>query len=100
MDSLKVENTNHELLNIMLEAAVPLAIEDILKAGGRDAITDYQLEQVREYSDQLGGEGDTLLYYTKHKTAQNFSKLTECLAIMAFMPGGVKISGLHFEVKE
>lgn len=93
-------STNDTLLLITLEVSVTLAILDLKAAGGLDSLTDWQLEQVREYSDQLGGEGDTLLFKTKGKTAQNFARLSECLAIMAFMPGGVKLAGLHFEVKE
>lgn len=83
-----------------LEAAVTLEILELKKRGGHDAITDWQLEQVREYSDQLGSEGDTLLFKVPGQTAQNFTRLSECLAIMAFQPGGVKIAHLHFEVKE
>lgn len=95
-----MSSTNESLLLMSLEVAVSLAIFDLKAAGGLDSLTDWQMDQVRAYSDQLGGEGDTLLFKTKGKTAENFTKLTECLAIMAFFPGGVKIAGLHFEVKE
>jgi ethanolamine ammonia-lyase large subunit len=95
-----MSDTTDALFIMSLEASVTLAILDLKKRSGLDAISDWQLEQVRSYCDQLGAEGDTLLFPVKGKTAENFARLSEALAIMAFFPGGVKIAGLHFEVKE
>lgn len=39
---------------------------------------------------------EAILYYDKGRTAQSVGFLVECLAIMSFLPGGVKFGHLHF----
>lgn len=80
-----------------LEAMVPLAIHDLIKMGG---ITDWHLKRVSGYAWDIGSGGDALLYRVKGESAKMMGKLTEALAVMAFLPGGVTFLGLHFEVPQ
>lgn len=89
-----MSDSNHELMMIHIEMVVPLMTYEISQRGG---IQEWQLEQVSEYADLLGGQGDALQYYVKGQSGKMMNILCECLAILSFMPGGVKFSGLHFE---
>lgn len=90
------EQTKLVLFQSTLEAGVRAAIGDIHHTGGP---SDWQIEKVREFSSILGAKGDNLLYGSKKKgeTAELMAHLCECVAIMAFMPGGISLFGLHFE---
>jgi hypothetical protein len=85
---------SHELLKMFLEATVPIQIAELSRHGG---ISDWHLERVAGYSEMLGSQGDAILYYSKGQTSKMVAVLSECLAVLAFMPGGVKFAGLHFE---
>jgi hypothetical protein len=92
---------NEYLLRIALSAAVPLAIREIQRAPG--APSDWHFERVREFGWELASSADDRIMYRSRKrgeSAQFFDRFAETLAIMAFLPGGVKIFGMHFEVKE
>lgn len=86
------------LLRTALSAAVPLRILELKVRGGPD---DFDRERVQGFSDILGSRGDQLLYRSKKKgeTAEMFNGLADALAVMAFVPGGVKFLGMHFEEK-
>jgi hypothetical protein len=71
-------------------------IADLSKQGG---ISDWHLERVKDHADYLGEKGDVLQFYVKGQSGKAMKVLCECLAVLAFMPGGVKFSGLHFEGK-
>ena len=86
--------SNESLLTDFLEMTVPFMIADISRQGG---IQDWQLERVKDHADAIGGQGDAILYYEKGKSSKMVSLLAECLAVLAFAPGGVKFAGLHFE---
>lgn len=81
-----------------LAATVPLCIHDIKRT--RDGISDYDLERVEAFAWELAEHGDELLYRSRKsgETSRLFSRFAECIAILAFMPGGVTIMGMHFEV--
>lgn len=54
----------------------------------------------QERNGQLIAErGDIILYKSKRKgdTAKMFAVLVESLALLAFVPGGVKFGGMRFE---
>lgn len=84
------------LLKLHLSAVVPLMIADLSEQGG---ISDWQLERVKGHALYLGEHGDAILYRVKGETAKAMNVLCECLAVLAFAPGGVKFAGLHFEGK-
>lgn len=88
--------TRSELLLLSLQIAVPLQIAEIRAKGGPN---DFQWEWARDFADELGERGDILQFKGERKgeTATIFSRFAFALAIMAFVPGGVKFAGLHFE---
>jgi hypothetical protein len=81
------------MLVVLLSIAVPPLIQEIERQGG---INDVHLSYVSNHAHTLGSEGDTLLYKVQGKTSKMFVLLAECLAVLAFAPGGVKFAGLHF----
>lgn len=89
-------DTRSELLLLSLQIAVPLKIAEIRAKGGPN---DFQWEWARDFADELGERGDVLQFKGQRKgeTATIFSRFAFALAIMAFVPGGVKFAGLHFE---
>ena len=84
------------LLIIALEAAVPLWIHKM---------RDWPFDRIQARAQELGGviasTSDNVLYKSKKagKTAEAFNALAEGLACLAFVPGGVRAFGLHFEAK-
>ena len=57
---------------------------------GHGGITDIHIEHIQGHSELIGSKG---------VTAQVVTALCECLAMMAFLPGGVNFAGLHFEAR-
>ena len=83
-----------ELIRLTLEVGVPFAIHDLQKQGGP---TEWHFGEASAFAWRLGAEGDTLLYRTKGNTAEMMDRLIDCIAILAFCPGGITTFGLHFE---
>lgn len=83
-----------ELLKLMLPAAVPLWISE-LKGLPWPEITKLAAEA----SQYIAEHGDALMYKTKGTTAKAFNQLAKGIAALSFVPGGVKIFGLHFEAR-
>lgn len=78
-----------------LHAAVPLIIMELQRTDGPE---EWRFDAVRAYSDKIAGGGE-LLYpgNKKGETAELFNRFAECLAILAFVPGGVRFAGYRFE---
>jgi len=85
-----------ELLKIALSAAVPLRI------------MEYQNRPWNELHNEILGasqviaeHGDKLMFRSKKpgETAWVFNTVAKALAVMSFVPGGVKFLGMHFEAK-
>jgi hypothetical protein len=91
-DSFKLE-----LIRLTLETGVPFAIHDLQKQGGPD---EWHFGEARAFAWDMGAHGDALLYRMKGETARMMDRLIECIAILAFLPGGITTFGLHFEAKE
>lgn len=89
------ENTDF-LIKLHLSAVVPLMIADLSSQGG---ITDWHLEQVQGHAVYLGEHGDAILYRVPGQSGKAMHVLCECLAVLAFAPGGVTFAGMHFEGK-
>lgn len=89
---MKNKNLNKELIAIHLSMAVPLVIRELEKRGGP---TPEALNRVSEFALKLGEYGDQLLYGGP-KTSELMNELVEGIAIMAFIPGGAKVFGMHF----
>lgn len=90
------DQTKLILIQGTLSVAVPGCIADLQRIGGP---SDWHFGQAATFSSRLGAEGDTLLYRVKGKTAEMMARLCEVVAIMAFVPGGVSLMGLHFEAQ-
>ncbi len=90
----QTDDTKLLLIRCTLSALVPIAIFDLQQQGGP---TDYHRERASAFGVKLGSEGDTLLYYVKGKTGKIMGEFCEVLAVLAFVPGGVTVFGLHFE---
>lgn len=87
---------HEELLRLSVMVAVPLQIAELKARGGPN---DFQWDWARDYADELGARGDDLQFKgaRKGETAQLFKNFAYALAILAFLPGGVRFAGLHFE---
>lgn len=88
--------TKGALLSASLAAAVPLWIEDLR------GLTFEERDQIaKECSQHLAEKGDILLYRSgkKGETAKAFNMLAKGVAVLAFVPGGVKVFGNHFEAE-
>ena len=85
-------------ISIALSAAVPLHIITLKESGGP---TSEQFKELQGISDDLGSNGDKLLYGSKKKgeAASLFNRTARAIAIMSFVPGGIDIFGMHFESK-
>jgi len=87
------------LLAISLEAAVPLWI---LRLMARKGPKERDWQKCRDFAWTLGSYGDRLLFRSKAdkhgpSTAEMFNGLAECIAIMSYVPGGIKIFGTRWE---
>lgn len=90
------DKTKSTLFQATLEAGARTSIADLLRTGGP---SEWHFEQAQAFAQTLGEKGDVLLYGSKKKgeTAALMARFCEVVAIMAFMPGGVTLFGLHFE---
>ena len=82
------------LLEAALSASVPLFVDELKRRPLAELVSEGpHLAQV------IVEHGDNILYRGKKKgeTATAFNALARALAIMSFMPGGVRFGSLHFE---
>lgn len=85
------DNPEDHLLALTLDTALPFRIHEYARKGGPD---EDDLARTREVADVLACEGDTLQYGGKRgRAAQLFTLLTDALAVMSFVPGGVRFCG-------
>jgi hypothetical protein len=105
-----MDETNRFLLELHLQACVPLRIWDIKRRGGP---LDSDVERVQGYveptdpvsEDGLGGVNsllcagaEAILFRTeKGKSAEWVSKLVDALAVLSFCPGGCSFLGMKWE---
>lgn len=93
-------NTQH-LLTTHLEACVPLEMQALQQQGGA---TDWHFEEAQKRMQQFReSEASEALYFpvnTKGQTRHMIGVLVECLAVLAFVPGGISAFGCHFEAQQ
>ncbi len=91
--------SNYHPLADCLAVAVPFRILELKRRGGP---SDTELEYARNAGDIVAYQGDSLLYrsHKRGETAQIFNAVVQAVAVGAFLPGGVKIGGYHFEVAD
>jgi hypothetical protein len=91
-----------ELATTHLAAAVPLAIERYRDRGG---VTETDILWAQEKMQSMVREkagGHAIAFLDPKQTTIEMNLLTEVLAIMAFVPGGVRLPflGLHFDATQ
>lgn len=84
----------NDLLPIHLQTAVPLRIAELEAQGGP---TSEDFARIQSYSEDLGANGDAILFYVKGKTSEMVTKLVDEIAVMSFVPGGITTFGLNFK---
>jgi len=87
---------DNTLLMGTLAVAVPMWIEQLkLKPW------DYIQARASECAQTVAEKGDIIQFRSKKKgeSAAAFNALAEGIACLAFLPGGVKIFGEHWEAK-
>ncbi len=82
----------------LLEAAIITEIMILTNQGG---ITNWQVNEAqnRLRSIREDNVGESILYASAD-TARSFQIYAECIAVLAFMPGGVTFAGKHFEAPQ
>lgn len=90
------ELSSTHLLILHLQAFVPLEIKELQRQGG---ITDWHVEEAqrRLAAHREPGASEALFFMSKGQTQSTMGILVECLAVLAFIPGGVTAFGCHFE---
>lgn len=85
-------------LPAMLSATVPLYMMELERAGGP---TPEQFAALSNFSQMLGERGDTLLFGGKSGDAGALAtELAHVVAVLSFVPGGIRIFGMHFEARK
>ena len=82
------------LLETTLDAAVPLWIHQF-----RDLSEEERMEMIGEISPGFAERMEYVIQKTEGKTADAFNDLARAIALMSFLPGGVKCFGRHWETK-
>lgn len=92
------ERLNSHPIGCFVSASVPLRIMAILKEYGEP--TDRHWEEARDFADVLGEKGDVLLFGGKKGEAASLANtLAQAIAVMSFLPGGIRVFGQRFEAK-
>lgn len=93
------EPTQHESnLLFMVQENTKFKIEKYLQEG----LPENWYEQLREFGEVLCERADVMLYPTPQTIAEAnrvLDGLTTALAVLAFVPGGVELFGVHYEAK-
>ena len=85
------------MLGMMLSVAVPWRMLEIAKRGG---ITDDDIKRIQTYTEDLAGPKGTDLFFKSKKngeSAERFNQVADTLAVLAFLPGGIKTLGEHYD---
>ena len=87
---------NSELLDVALQAAVPLRIRELRKQPLSSVLNQKRL---KELGDVIAYRGDNIMFGSKKagQAEDAFNKLAEALARLAFAQGGVTFNGVHYE---
>lgn len=83
------------LLMLTLETAVPLHVAGLVRLPWEDLWARIKGRQ-SELASLLGEKGDVLQFKVKGETAKAFNALSEGVALMSFVEGGIRCFGLRF----
>lgn len=78
------------ILRDHLQAFVPIEIQALQKQGGP---TDWHFEEAKKRLPR----DESVSILIKGQTGKSIGQLVECLAVLAFVPGGITVFGCHFE---
>lgn len=83
-------------LVLMLQLAVPLWIKEV-----QSLTPDARFALLEGAADAIASRGDVLQFGggKKGEAAELFNILARALAVMAYVPGGVRFAGNHWEAK-
>jgi hypothetical protein len=92
--SAHARDTTWTLLQSSLDVAVPLWVD-----GCRAKDWTTLRERIRAIEDTFATSSEFVLFRSpkKGESAQAFNALAEAIAILSFVPGGVRTFGRHFE---
>ena len=83
------------LLKCHLSLCVPLEIDHLKRHGG---VTEWHIEQAQSAMSQTREDNiSESVLFRMDGTGRAVARLSECLAILSFQPGGVEFAGLHFD---
>lgn len=91
----EISRWDDPILPVMLDGLVPLWVEKLKKVPLDDLV-----KRGRDLADVIASKSDHLVGDIRHTKEQRSSMLNtwaEAIAIGAFMPGGVRIFGAHYE---
>lgn len=78
-----------------LEAAVHIEMMVLQEQGGP---TEWQIEEGQRRLRLLAeGDASVSMFCASEETRSTFQIYVECIAILAFMPGGIRFAGRSFE---
>jgi len=80
----------------VLAVAVPLALQDLAAQGGP---TRRHWEAAQAWRAVLASKGDQILFRGK-ETATLVAQLARVLAVLAYVPGGVRFGPHHWAAEE
>lgn len=86
------------MVKLHLSAAVPLAIEQRRQRGVTE--TDIEWAQEKMQFIREAGGGYAVAFFDKGHTQREMALLTEMLAVLAYIPGGVAFAGLRFDAEQ
>ena len=88
------DDIRNSFLAMTLELAVPLSIERLKREPWDNIVV--RLPKLAQF---IAEHGDNILFRSpKHgETAEAFTKLSEAIAALSFVPGGVKALGTHWQ---
>lgn len=81
------------LLPDAVDAIVRLRMREYEAQGGP---TEADFERIRKFAQVLAEQGDALLYSIPGKTARMVNSLADAIAVLSFVPGGIKVFGRHY----
>jgi hypothetical protein len=85
-----------ELMQLTLMVGVPLCMHKIKSTGGPFR---SDIKRAHEFAEILAEKGDVLQYGSRDQgeVANLMAQLIEAVAILACLPGGVDVFGMHWE---
>jgi hypothetical protein len=86
---------------VMLAVQTRLAVETKIKVLASDSVNlQFNFEKMQGLGQLIGEKADIMLYPTKQtltEANQIFDDMTDAIAILSFVKGGITMFGVHYE---